>query len=111
MILIAVTYMFNFLISLILIGLLLGVAGVIGGKLLGSTEIGLMKDPDKNYETENVFSNRSLKSFSSNSSLTSSDFPFQFIISKKNIHSDGFGIIILTLLRKFLQNISRQKLS
>ncbi|MHA1148648.1 MAG: M28 family metallopeptidase [Promethearchaeota archaeon] len=55
MILIAISFIFNFWVSLILIATLLGVAVIIGGKLLESTEIGLMKDPEKNYETENVF--------------------------------------------------------
>lgn len=54
-ILIAISIFINAWITLILIGLLLGAAAIIGGKLLNNTEIGLMKDPEKNYETENIY--------------------------------------------------------
>jgi hypothetical protein len=53
-ILISVFFYIIFWISLVLIALLLGTAAIVAGKLLGSTEITLMKDPAKNYETENI---------------------------------------------------------
>jgi hypothetical protein len=51
---ISLTFYINFWITLVLIALLLGTAAIVGGKLLSSTDLGLMKDPAKNYETENI---------------------------------------------------------
>lgn len=102
LILISLSIFINAWITLILIALLVIAAIIVAGSLLDNTKIGLMKDPSKNYETQNIHAE--LKSKNSKATILfmghwdSKSQTFPSIVRIVVMIIPAFGAILLLLL-------------